>query len=98
MNINNLKLAIAAATGISLPTLMLSRQIDLNNVEQPWLSHWDNEKRVRITMHEDVANSIKANPTMETLAYKIEQVAEHEAVKPYTRVVVITPSSVIMTF
>ena len=96
MNMPNLKLAIASATGINLPTLMLSRQLDVNQQPQPWLSHWDNEKRVRIVMHEDVAKAI--TPELDTLAYKMEKVAAHENVLEYTRVVVIIPSSVEMTF
>lgn len=104
MNIQFLKDAIAKSANISLPTLMLSRQLDLanENAPTPWLSHWDNESRIRITMHEDVAKLIKDNPTYDGLSFKKEEVAEHEVsgvgtVKAYTRFVVINPTSVEMT-
>lgn len=98
MNITSVKQQIAESTGIQLPTLMLSRQKDENAVPQPWLSYWDNDKRVRITMHDDVANKIAANPTFDGLAYKKELVAAKGERAEYTRFVVITPTSVVHTF
>lgn len=103
MDIKNIKLQIANAAGIPLPDLMLSRQLDITNGNQPtqWLSHWDNEKRVRITMHEDVAKKIKDEPAFNGLSFKKEVVAAHEVagvgtVAEYTRFVVINPTSVEM--
>lgn len=98
MNIQSVKQQIAAKAGIQLPTLMLSRQKNEAGEEQPWLSHWDNEKRVRITMHDDVANTIKGDPTFDGLAFKEEVVAATNERAAYTRFVVITPTSVVMTF
>ena len=98
MNIASVKQQIAESTGIQLPTLMLSRQKDSDGVAQPWLSHWDNEKRVRITMHDDVANKIAANPAFDGLAFKKELVPAKEDRAEYTRFVVITPTSVVHTF
>lgn len=99
MNITNLKLAIAAANGMTLPTLMLVRQKDqTSELPTPWLSHWDNDKRVRISLHEDVAKKIKETPDFDGLSFKTEKVAEHGEVKEYTRVIIINPTSVEMTF
>jgi len=98
MNIQLIKSQIAAKAGIALPTLMLSRQKDESGTEQPWLSHWDNDKRVRITMHDDVANKIKATPDFDGLAFKEEVVPANAERAAYTRFVVITPTSVVMTF
>ena len=97
MNIANVKQQIAEGTGIKLPTLMLSRQLDKNKVPQPWVSHWDNDARVRITMHDDVANKIAANPTFDGLAFKRELVPAKQDRPEYIRFVVINPS-VIHTF
>jgi hypothetical protein len=98
MNIQALKQQIATKAGIQLPTLMLSRQKNEEGEEQPWLSHWDNDKRVRITMHDDVANKVKAEPAFDGLAFKEELVAATPERATYTRFVVITPTSVVMTF
>ena len=98
MKMNEIKAAIAAKAGINLPTLMLVRQKDAAGVSQPWLSHWDNDKRVRITLHEDTAKAVQADPNLDKLAFKSEVVAAHENVAEYTRFVIITPTSVEITF
>lgn len=99
MNIQALKQSIATAQGINLPTLMLVRQKDQNTDQPtPWLSHWDNDKRVRITLHEDVAKKIQEEPAFNGLAYKTELVPETPERKAYTRIVVINPTTVEMRF
>lgn len=99
MNIQAIKAEIAKQTGANLSTLMLSRQKHPETgVDQPWLSHWDNDKRVRITMHDDVANKIANDLNFEGLAFKKEVVAKTDERAEYTRFVVIVPTSVVMTF
>ena len=98
MTITDLKTTVAEKASIKLPTLMLSRQLDENKVPQPWLSHWDNDGRVRITMHEDVAKKIKEDPKFDGLAFKYEEVPAKEDRLAYRRFVVINPTSVEMTF
>lgn len=99
MNIQNLKMQIASQAGINLPTLMLSQQVDTETGEkQPWLSHWDNDKRVRITFPEEVALKLKDNPDFDGLAFKCETVPATQERAAYTRYVVIIPTSVVMTF
>ncbi len=97
MNINTLKNEIASKAGINLATLMLSQQVNEQNEKQPWLSHWDNDKRVRIVFPEDVAVKVNENKEFDGLAYKMEVVPAHENVLEYTRYVVIIPTSVVMT-
>jgi hypothetical protein len=88
--------AIKSALGLS--ALMLVRQINAETAEPtPWVSHWDNDRRVRVTMHEDVLNQIKQNPDRLDLAYKTQPVTS-EGKQPYTRYVVIIPANVEATF
>lgn len=99
MDIEQLKAAIARDTGIAVPVLMMVRQLDQNTEEpQPWLSHWDNANRLRITMHEDIFNQIKADKTKQGLAYKKELVTATPERDAYTRIVVITPQNIEATF
>lgn len=99
MKIADLKTAIAADAGINLPTLMLVRQKDQNtDAPQPWLSHWDNDKRVRISLHEDVAKKVQEDANYDGLAYKKEEVVETSERKAYTRYIIINPTSVEMRF
>jgi|SRR5687767_3336740 len=100
MNIQALKLTIAGERKINLPTLMMVRQVEQDNpeVQTKWLSHWDNDNRVRITMHEDVFTKIKAEPTFDGLAVKREQVPANNERQAYWRYVVIIPTQVEGTF
>jgi hypothetical protein len=73
-------------------------------VKQPWLSHWDNANRIRITMHEEIFVKLMANKAMGGLAIKFEQIAaepakgDQEARDAYKRYVVITPLHIEGTF
>lgn len=100
MNISNLKSAIAAKSGASLPTLMMVRQMEQDDATKPtpWLSHWDNDTRSRIAMHEDVFNLLKANPLIDTLAYKVAVKDATPETLAYTIYTVIIPAKVEGTF
>lgn len=103
MTIQEIKTLIGSKLGITLGTLSMVRQFDQDpldptkTVASSWVSHWDNDHRVRVTMHEDIMAAIKADPTKADLAFK------YEAVKPadkqaYHRFVIITPKDVEATF
>lgn len=95
---------IKAALGIS--TLMMIRQKDQESgAVTPWISHWDNDLRIRVTMHEDVFNEIKKSPEKADLAFKKQLVAPKLAAdgktidrEGYLRIVVIIPANVEATF
>ena len=99
MNIQDLKAQIAAENGITLPHLVLVQQFEEDGkTPAPWVSHWDNTKRIRVTMHQDVFNQIKADPTKAGLALKKEVVPATADRAEYTRYVVITPQNIVGTF
>lgn len=93
MNINQIKAYIGEES------LTLVRQKDLNGTDTPWVSSWNNKKRVRVTMHDDVLKVAK-DPSFNKLAVKEELVPAKPAQgdKParaaYTRYVVITPANI----
>ena len=66
---------------------------DGNAIENPWLYHWNNEKRVRVTMHEDVYNLIKQGTNR--LAFKVKQVAAKATGEVYTHYTLITPTAIV---
>lgn len=90
-------------TQIGQTELTLVRQLDENKQPTQWLSHWDDKNRVRVSLHQDVLSSIKANPTFDGLGYK-KEVVPAKMVKgadgketeqaPYTRIVLITPKNI----
>lgn len=110
MNIQQIKTQIGNEQNFSLLTLEMVRQFETvpdpadatKTVEQkaPWLSHWDNTKRVRVTMHEDIFTKLKADSNMNGLALKREDVpakAGGNGTEPraaYVRYVVITPANI----
>lgn len=99
MNIQHIKAAIAKQRNANIPTLTMVRQLDQQTqAPQPWLSHWDDETRTRITMHEDVFQQIKSNPEKADLAFKVEEVPATQTRAAYTRYVVITPKNIEGTF
>lgn len=98
MNIQQIKQDLTAKTGVNFPHLSMVRQLDETTKEkQPWLSHWDNDNRIRVTMHEKIFDEIKANPSKSDLALK-KEVVQPEGKEPYTRFVVITPTNIEATF
>lgn len=108
MTIQEIKDAISAKSKFTLGTLSMVRQfktvIDPTDTTktvqtpEPWVSHWDNDHRVRITMYEDIMAELKANTSKADLAFKYELVQAHDAVAAYERYVVITPRGVEATF
>jgi hypothetical protein len=106
MTISEIKAEISLKAGIpSIGTLSLSRQFAEDSTpENPkpteWLSYWNNEHRVRVIMHEDVAKQIATTPNFAALAVKpMEIVQPEDASKPpYKRFIVITPTNVEFTF
>lgn len=76
-------------------TLAFQRQLTEDNQQTQWLSHWDNDKRIRVSAHEDVITKIKADNNCKDLALKMEVVQPADASKPtYTRFVIITPKNI----
>jgi hypothetical protein len=99
MNITQFKSEIATKTGITLAALNLARQLDeATKAPTPWLSHWDNDKRVRITFHEDVAKAIKDSPERTDLAYKLDTIPANQEREGYIRIVAIIPQNIEFSF
>ncbi len=94
MNIQQIK------ESLGLNNLLMVRQYEQNapTVATAWLSHWDNERRIRVSMHEDVLTRIKADVSKPGLALKKEIVPATAERAEYTRYVVITPLNIEATF
>lgn len=97
MNIQDIKVAIAANAGINIVKLDFS--VDPKEENPEWASYWDNDKRVRIVAHMDIIKSLNDNPKMEGLAFKKAVVQPEDAEKAaYTQFVIITPQSIVGSF
>jgi hypothetical protein len=99
MNTQELKLQIASKAQIPAPqTMMWTRQLDSNDAPTSWLTYWDNDNRVRVVMHDDVAAKIKSNPAFDQLALKPMEEVTPEGKKPYKLFIVIVPQNVDLSF
>ena len=54
------------------------------NKDPNWMRMWDNNKREAINIPTEVFNEIKANPTIDTLGIKTEEM-ESASGRPYTK-------------
>ena len=99
MNIGEVKAVISAQSGFVINTLDIHEQKDVNGVVDPnWVSAWFDVQRVRVTMHREVFDQIKANKAFNGLAVKAPEVVRPEGKQPYTRFVIITPTSILDSF
>ena len=110
MNIQQIKQQISAITGVPIIALNMVRQMtqETQGTETPepteWLSHWDNDNRIRVTMHENVLKTIKDDPKVNVLALKntlVEaegQPGDDAYRAAYRRFVVITPNFIEASF
>lgn len=100
MNIDQIKAELIKKTGGNFGTLAMVRQFNQADAtkQEPWLSHWDNDTRVRLTMHEDVFNQLKTDKTRADLALKYEVVPANATRAEYSRFVVIIPRNIEGTF
>lgn len=91
-------LQIKAALGLAALCFVQQSDKDNKDVMTPWVAHWDNDKRIRVVMHNDVLAVAKADPNAPVLIFKSEVVAAHDEVAAYTRVVISTPRNIVATF
>ena len=99
MNINEIKTLIGQQAGFTIGTLDIHEQKDTAGVVDPnWVSAWFDTQRVRVTMHREVFDKIRADRAFNGLAVKSPEVVKPEGKLPYTRFVVITPTTILESF
>lgn len=105
MNTNQLKAYFQAMNQSTPIDLNFTQQKDkaiVNGVETetptPWHSAWIPASRVRVTMHQEVLNSILSNPARTDLVLKPKQVvAAHGETAEYSRYVVVIPTGITLS-
>jgi len=103
MNITEIKSVINVAEGSAINSLLMQNQKAVlpgteTEVATDWFSHWDDTKRVRVTMHKDVLVAIKGTPTRGDLVVKRQLVPATTTRAAYTRYVVVIPAEVEAVF
>lgn len=63
-------------------------------VKSPWLSHWENTKRIRVVLHEEVMTIIKSDPSIASLAVKKVEETSKASGQKYLRYTIITPTNI----
>lgn len=99
MNISQIKQEISQKTGATLVALNMVRQLEEDKVTPTeWTYHWDNSKRLRIAMHDDLLKQLKASPERNDLAYKTTAKEATTETEAYTIYTVIIPKNLEATF
>jgi len=94
MNITQIKSQI----GIEVLNIQQNTDPD-TKMPTDWVSHWEDSKRIRVSMHKDVFAKILADRSFDKLAVKKpETVLAHGEVAEYTRYMIITPTQLLATF
>lgn len=70
---------------LGLKVLNMQRQFEKNGNVTPWVSHWDKEKRVRVTMHEIVMKKIAENKNIGNLTLTKHIILKNKQVGEYIR-------------
>lgn len=71
---------IKSKLGISQLELVTAQDINGNKTE--WLRHWDNDNRVAVSIHKDLATELKSNPAITSLSLQTEPKVGEQG--PYT--------------
>lgn len=103
----DIKARVALVAGVTYGTLDFRQQYKevvaedgtKSEVEEPWVSMWDNDSRLRITMHQDIMEILKKDRNFNGLAMKdMETVTPTDTTKPtYRRFVIITPRDIALS-
>jgi hypothetical protein len=100
MNITEIKADIAKHDNIIIGSMPIQQQFE--DVEctkpQPWFSYWNNDARLRVSMHQEVFEAIKADKSLNKLAYKREIVPAKADRPSYVRYVLIIPRNIADVF
>lgn len=73
---------------LGLVVLNMVRQFDEQGNKTVWVSHWDNDRRIGVTMHESVMGVIKVDRSLDILDMTATKVIAKQSGKEYTRYVV----------
>jgi hypothetical protein len=99
----DIAVTVKTASGEAVISFDKKNPDSIHFVKTPWVSHWDNDHRLRMTMHEDIMSAISASRdssgvfTKSDLAFKYELVQPSDKA-PYHRFVVITPRDIEANF
>lgn len=98
MNIVQVKEKLSEKTGIKFNELNMKDQLNEDKTPTGWVSHWENDGRIRVVMHKDVLAKIVADKNFNGLALKDAEVVEATPERAaYTKFFVITPQDILAT-
>lgn len=67
---------------LGINQLELRTAQDLNGNNTDWFRHWDNDNRIAISIHKDLAKELQSNPALTSLSLQTESRAGEQG--PYT--------------
>lgn len=77
---------------LGIPTFQFNTASDVDGNPTEWFRHWDNENRVAVSIHKELAQELKSNPSISSLGLQHEiRVAEQGEYQAY-RIVKFEPA------
>lgn len=52
---------------LDIPQFNLNTAQDAEGAPTAWMRHWDNTRRIAVSVHKDLVATIKSNPALDTL-------------------------------
>lgn len=59
-------------TELGIPSLELNTATDTEGNKTAWMRHWDNTRRISVSIHSDLVNELKSNPKTTGLGLQTE--------------------------
>ena len=90
MNLQQIK------TELDIPSLQLNTANDAEGNPTSWMCHWDNERRIAVSIHKDLVAELKEDPSSESLGLQTtDRMGEQGAYKSH-RIVKYTPAEEVL--
>ena len=77
---------------LEIPTFQLNTALDKDNNPTMWMRHWDNERRIAVSIHKDTLAQIKADPEKAELGLQKETKTGSKGAYEAYRIVMYKPA------
>lgn len=81
-------------TELGIPAFELNTATDQAGNKTAWMRHWDNNRRISVSIHTDLVNELKSNPQVSGLGLQTEIRQGEQGDYTSHRIVKYTPAEV----
>lgn len=81
-------------TEIGIPALELNTATDKDGNKTEWMRHWDNNRRIAVSLHKDLVAELSKNPATTGLGMQETQLVGEQGPYRAIRIVKYTPAEI----